>query len=222
MRLKIVALALPLALFAGSAHGAPAQMDPEVEPATTGPLVNSNDTYANAENPRCGRETAKALNGETAAVYKLCFSFYRFDPAQESDTARDYGVWWVQATLTPKNGWCARKFKGDLTMSSSGQYSAFTTKDWENGRSKGVTQSLKVDAEGFATTVATVKKDFVVHPNQTTGGFSKKNNRLNLVWRGATKKTVALVGGVEGSWESEFGNPGFFSAGAQPTLTDGC
>lgn len=221
IRLRIVAVALGLALVAGTAHGAPAQMDPEVEPTTTGPLVNSNETYATAENPRCTKAKTKAEDGMTVGVTELCFSFYRFDPTQETDAARDYGVWWFQATLKPKNGWCAKKLKGDLSMSPNGQYHAFTGKDFETGRSKTVINTLKVDAEGFGSSTATVKKEFVVHPRTTTGGFSKKHNRLNLVWKGATKKTVGLAGGVEGSWESEIG-PGAFGAGALPTLTSTC
>jgi len=220
MRLRIIALAVPLALMANGAHAA--QMDPRSEPNTSGPLIAANDVYTTPESPRCGRQVTKTFDGEVAGVTRLCYSFYRFDPAHETDTARDFGVWWIQGTLTPKNGWCAKRFKADIALSSGGNYHAFTGKDFSATSSRSVTASLKIDAEGSATTPAAVKKSFTLHPSSISAGFVAKNQTLNLVWRGATKKTVALAGGVEGSWESGSGGPGAFVSGAQPTLTDGC
>lgn len=220
MRLKIVALALPLALFASVANAA--QMDPRSEPNASGPLIKANEVYTTEESPRCGKQETTTFDGELAGVTRLCYTFYRFDPAQETDSARDYGVWWIQGTITPKNGWCAKKFKTDISLSSGGTYHAFTGKDFSAGSPKTVTANLKVDAEGTASTPATVKKSFTLYPGTISAGFVKKNHTLNLVWRGATKRTVALAGGVEGSWASDGGGPGAFFSGAQPSLTDGC
>ncbi|MGI8407451.1 MAG: hypothetical protein ACR2L3_02965 [Actinomycetota bacterium] len=220
MRRHLIALALPLALFASSAQGAPMQMDPEVEPTITGPLSPSSDAFVTGATPRCDRQTTK-VEGQTVGVTRICFSLYRFDPTQETDADRDYGVWWIQATLTPKNGWCANRLIAKLDLESN-QAHAFTGKDFGVGNSKDVAAFLRVDADGHASSVGTVKKRFTIHPRTITGSFSATGNTLKLVWRGATKsKTVALAGGVEGSWAPEAG-PGSFVSQAIPRLISTC
>lgn len=220
MRRHLIAIALPLLLLSGSAHGAAVQIDPEVEPVITGPLSSSSQPYISGDSPRCDRQTTK-VEGKTVGVTRICFSIYRFDPAQETDRDRDYGVWWIQATLAPKNGWCSKRFKAELDLKSN-QVHGFTGRDFETSGSKEVAAFLKVDANGSADREGTVKKRFTIHPDSITGSFSAKDNRLKLIWDGATKrKTVALAGGVEGSWNAESG-PGSFVSRAIPRLISTC
>lgn len=220
MRRLSITLALALALFVGNAHGAPVQMDPEVEPTITGPLAPSSQSYIAEGSPRCKRQATR-FEGQTVGVTRICFSTYRFDPAEESDVERDYGVWWVQATLTPKNGWCAKRFKAELDLESN-EVHAFTGKDLSAGNSRDVAAFLKVNADGFSSTNATVKKTYTLHPDSITGSLVKTDNTLKLVWRGATKKkTVALAGGVEGSWAAGT-EPVPFESRATPRLISAC
>lgn len=221
IRLRFLAWAVPLALFAGAAYGAPTQMDPKEEPTTTGPLISSNEDYSSAEQPRCGRQETQ-LGDKIVGVIRACFSFYRFDPARETDSVNDYGVWWVQATLTPKNGGCAKRFKAFLSLPTNVTPHAYTGRDFQAGQPKPGVSMLKVDAAGSAAEVATVQKGFVIIPRTITSSMTEGESTMDLLWRGSTKrKVIALAGGIEGSWATGSA-PEIFAYGGSSKILSSC
>jgi len=193
-------------------------MDAAEKPTTTGPLIPADSDF---EGDPCTRRRVKNEEGVLVAVVKYCWSFYRFDTTQETDSTNDYGVYWIQSTVAPRNGWCAEKVNTGLAMADSAVVHDKTLKDYEVRRAKTVTTSLDVDAETNATVAASVAKEFVVHRGTLNARWVAKIKNLKLVWSGGTRRKVAAAGGLEASWASDSGPPAFVPNVA-PRMVSNC
>ena len=215
MRRVLPAVVLVMAL-ASPAHAA--QLDPRTAPVTSGPLVDDSDSY---DGNRCTRNRVPGLNGEVAAVAKFCWTFYRLEPGAETDSARDYGVWWIQSIVKPKNGWCASKIVTQLSMDTEAELHAISGKDFRTGRATRITPKLSVDAEGTATSPASVKQSLKLFPKKMVTKIPADSKTLKMVWTGASRRPIAAAGGVEGSWATGSG-PSVFLPGMSPRMVSDC
>lgn len=215
MRRVVPAVVLTLAL-ASPAHAA--QLDPKTPPVTSGPLVDDSDTY---DGNRCTRNQVPGTNGEVAAVAKFCWTFYRFDPAAETDAARDYGVWWIQSVVKPRNGWCVNKVVTQLSMDTEASLHGISGRDFETQKATQISPKLRVDAEGMATTQASVKQSLKLFPRKLVTKIAANSNTFKMVWTGTSRRAIAAAGGVEGSWTAE-GSPSVFLPGMSPRMVSDC
>ena len=215
LRRILPAVVLVMAL---AAPASAAQLDPRTAPTTTGPLIEDSDSY---EGNRCSRNVIKGSNDEVAAVAKFCWTFYRLDPSAETDTARDYGVWWIQSRVKPRNGWCVSKVVTQMAMSQGSTMHGISGRDYEATSAKAITPKLNVDAEGNASTPASVKQSLTLIPNKLVTKLVAETNNFKMVWTGGTRRAVAAAGGVEGSWDTKSGPP-VFLPGMSPRMVSDC
>lgn len=217
MRRVVPAMVLTLAL-AAPAHAA--QLDPKTAPVTAGPLIENSDAY---EGNRCTRNEVPDLTGEVVtAVAKFCWTFYRLDPGAETDSARNYGVWWIQSIVKPKNGWCAQKVVTELSFrDSEAPLHGISGRDFDTRKATQITPKLRVDAEGTATTQASVKQSLKLWPRKLVSKLAAKTNSFKMVWTGTSRRVIAAAGGVEGSWATDSG-PSVFVPGMSPRMVSEC
>lgn len=216
MKRVVPAVVLTLAL---ASPAQAAQLDPRTAPATTGPLIENSDAY---EGNRCTRNEVPDLTGEVVtAVAKFCWTFYRLDPGAETDAARDYGVWWIQSVVKPKNGWCVNKVVTQLSMETEASLHGISGRDFETRKATQITPKLRVDAEGMATTQASVKQSLKLWPRRLVSKLAAKTNTFKMVWTGTSRRAIAAAGGVEGSWAAE-GSPSVFLPGMSPRMVSDC
>lgn len=217
MRSKVFVVATCLlALSVSPAHAA--QLDPKAAPTVTGPIVEDSDSY---DGKRCTRRQIPGAGDEVAAIAKFCWTFFRFDPQAESDTERDYGIWWVQSRVNPKNGWCANKVVTQLSMSTGTVLHAISGRNFQTKRARKIAPKLTADANGASTTPATVEQSLKLFPNKLNTRLAAKTNTLKMVWTGATRRPIAAAGGVEGSWNVAEGPP-VFLPGMSPRMVSDC
>lgn len=181
-------------------------MDPAEKPVASGPLANDDDNFFGEP---CTRETLRSEDGVVIAKLEYCWSFYRFDPTQETDAERDYGAYWVQSVITPKNGWCATKVTTGLAMDTATVAHRKTLKDLTADKSRRVNPKLVVDAAGSAMTNGTISKPFRLYPNKLGYRWIEKNKNFKMVWRGMSRQKLAAAGGLEVSWATDAGPPAF-------------
>lgn len=217
MSLRRIAPAVILVL-ALAAPASAAQLDPRTAPITTGPLIEDSSSY---EGDRCSRNVIKGMNDEVAAVAKFCWTFYRLDPNGETDASRDYGVWWIQSRVKPKNGWCANKIVTQMAMSEGSTMHAISGRDYEATSAKSISPKLTVDAEGAASAPASVRQSLTLIPKKLVTKLVPSTNNFKMVWTGATRRAVAAAGGIEGSWAAEAGPP-VFLPGMSPRMVSDC
>ena len=217
MRLGRIAPAVIL-IMALAVPASAAQLDPRTAPVTTGPLIEDSDSY---EGNRCSRKVVKGTEDEVAAVAKFCWTFYRLDPSTETDAARDYGVWWIQSLVKPKNGWCANKIVTQMAMSEGSTMHAISGRDYSTSTAKPISPKLSVDAEGTASTPASVRQSLTLIPQKLVTKLVASTNNFKMVWTGGTRRAVAAAGGIEGSWATETGPP-VFLPGMSPRMVSDC
>ena len=217
MRIARVAPAVML-IMSLAAPAQAAQLDPRTAPVTSGPLIEDSGAY---EGNRCSRQEIAGTNGEVAAVAKFCWTFYRFDPAAETDAGRDYGAWWIQSVVKPKNGWCASKVVTQMTMATGSTMHGLSGRDFQTSSSRSITQKLRMDVEGNTTTPALIKQSLKLIPSKLVSKFVTRSNTFKMVWSGATRRAVAAAGGVEGSWAGDQGPP-VFLPGMSPRMVSDC
>jgi hypothetical protein len=219
MRVKAAAATALVALALGALPASAAQLDPRTAPVTTGPITDESDSY---EGDRCSRQVIPSTNAtEPAAVAKFCWTFYSFDPNAETDVARNYGAWWIQSIVKPKNGWCVSRVVTQLSMGAESTLHAISGRDFTTEKARRISPKIKIDAEGYADEPASIQQSLKLLPRKMTTRLARESNNLKIVWTGATRRAVASAGGVEGSWAASSGPP-VFLPGMSPRMISDC
>jgi hypothetical protein len=194
------------------------QLDPSTKPATKGPLAYD-DQFSG---PECTRQIQKT-NGQVNAVTRLCAFFYKFDPNSETDATHDYGVWWVQSSITPKNGWCATSTSTDLDIDQASPFEplkAAPDRETDVTATERVVAKLVVDDDGNATTNGVIKQHFLLYPDKLVPRLLKKAHVLKLKWYGASKHALSFAGGAEVEWTAG-GDPPAVSPNLSASMAKG-
>jgi hypothetical protein len=188
-----VVVVIALALIAPPALGA--QMTAGEKPVVKGPLDTDQSLH------KCKSEPER-FQGVVIANFKLCSTYYLFDSTQETDSERDYGAVWVQGTVDPVNGWCARWVRMDLPIDEGRAH----TKAPRPGtvlkprKAKRVKTRLEVDAQGHAVDEGVLKNSFRLYRRQLRTTFLEKSRTLRMRWTGNKSNKLAFAMGVETSW----------------------
>jgi hypothetical protein len=194
-RMRMVALvAAGLVALPALAVGAPKQMDAASKPTLTGPVSTTPPLQD------CNKKPERE-GGEIVARFHICNGYYVFDPDDESDTANDYGAYWVQGTVDSMNGWCTRQIRTFLERGAD-----FITarapkpgKKLSPNKTRKFTTKLTVDAQGAATTDGVIKNNWLVLPGKLKSSLLRAG-KFRLEWTGKTDRKLAFAMGVELKW----------------------
>lgn len=171
---------------------APASADPE--PSVTGPLRYEDGTCD------AGKLTS---NDETIAKFEFCIGLYTFDPLMETDLMRDYGVAWVQATVDPVRGWCAKSVRSEIRLPDDVEtHARAPSRALSTRRPKRVKVNLKVDAEDHALEEGRISQRLTLYPRKVTPQTEDGGKLLRLLWQGRESSPISFATGVEMSWET--------------------
>ncbi len=194
------------------------QMDARSEPVVTGPLITSNESYSGN---RCRKES-KEFEGEVTTTIRYCRMFYRFEPGAETDAARDYGVWWIQANLKGQNGWCISHATAKLDMQPGFEATNSLEMDEKLDEKKDLVVTLTADADGTTSLApGTVSNTLTAYRGSYRSTWKTDSHIFKASWRGETSRKIALAGGIEGYWEAGTG-PGVFEPSAGAEVTKPC
>lgn len=193
------------------------QLDARTQPTYTAPLTDSNESYSGQ---RCQTEHPES-EGVVTAKIRFCRTFLRFDPGSETDTTNDYGVWWIQANIKAMNGWCVTRGRATLGMEEEFTPSAVLESDLRSDKATDQTLTLVSEAGGTAVTPATVQQSLITFKGRYRAFWDSETSTYVVRWRGSTKRKIALVGGIEGTWAATAG-PGVFLPGAGADVTSPC
>ena len=195
--------ALGTALVVALASPAAGQLDARTDPVVTGPLT------ALGDGKKC-RATKYEVDGQVVARAKICLFLYSFDPEQEDDGERDYGVMWAQTNVDTSGGWCAFRVHTEVYIPEDMPIHAKVPRAQEIPARKKVTWKLGVDAEDHAAEDASVKKGLTLYPTALKRSRRGADDGMDLVrvtWRGETAEKLGFVSGVEVSWPEGDGPP---------------
>jgi hypothetical protein len=191
--LRIAALACCFALLISPAASA-AQMDAREKPSVKGPLTTS-DELKNCKSKR------QRSDGELVARFKVCTSYYIFDPAQETNANRDYGAYWIQVNINSTNGWCSRVVKTNLSLPNGvHQKAPKPGTSVKRGRVRSYTTKLRVDAQGAAVDDGVIKNSVRLWPGRLRAVTRNDGNTYRLRWAGNSAAKLAFAAGLELSW----------------------
>lgn len=216
-RIAVAGSVLSALLVTSSPAIASEQLDARTQPTYTAPLSDSNESYSGQ---RCQTEHPESEGVVTARI-RFCRTFLRFDPGSETDTTNDYGVWWIQANIKAMNGWCVAKGRATLGMEEGFTPSAVLESDLRSDKATEQTLTFVSEAGGTAVTPATVQQAFITFKGRYRSFWDTETSTYIVKWRGSTKRKIALVGGIEGSWATTAG-PGYFTPGAGGDITNPC
>lgn len=211
------AATLVLALLVLCAPVAAKQMKPHRPPAHDGPVTIANDRYTSKP---CATRTIRA-NDQIAAKGRICWTFFEFDPLAETDQDNDYGVWWIQGTFRPVDGWCIDEAEVHLGMGDGFPMSAMTFKDKTLKKTARFRVRLEATADGNTTVPAKVHNKLKGYAGRYFTTWSGTTFRARFKGDATTKK-IALAGGIEGSWPADGGGPYIFESGGSASVTRPC
>lgn len=191
MRRRSRFLALPIMVLvlvgAGIAH---AQTLANDDPTVRGPLTR--------DDKDCVRDRTRTTSGTVAAVSKGCSYGYSFDPDRDRDAARDYGVFWFQTTVDPRNGFCVSNVRSVIRV-PRGYRIENKTPNFERATSREREKAkLRVDAGGGLRNDAIVKNAYTLFPRKLKPNLSRR--KLVVEWNGGTRRMVTIILGVEVSY----------------------
>ena len=169
-------------------------------PKKSGPL--------NFDDKECDREREVWRNPktgliETVAKTETCVLFYRFDPLEESNENRNYGIAWTQGKVQPRNGWCARRVTSDLLVSSDGKLHAKAPKKNLKPKTKRrLRVRLTTDANGTSDETGSLAETITVWPRLLKHSVINSDGAhiFRQHWRGLRGRTTLFASGVVLSW----------------------
>ena len=181
-----------------------AQMKAGERPTVRGPLK--------FDDKGCARDEDTATSGQTAVVTKGCSYTYDFRKARDRSARRDYGVFWFQATVDPRNGFCLTDVHARIRVPRGYRIEGHAPKHERTSSSRRFKSKL-IARGGGNRDAAVVKNTFTLHPRVLDP--DRTTRKLIVDWKGATTKTFALAMGVEVSYRA--GDPPNRSARAVAT-----
>lgn len=144
----------------------------------------------------CATRDAR-VNGSVAGVARRCgFAYLAF----EAEEAANWAASWVQTSVDPKKGWCvARNTTTIETPAGSTALDSAPLSNRDLPRRRVLKTGLVIGPQGMTERGAYLEQHYIAYPGKLTTDLSD-GGVLRVKWRGKTKKTVALVGGLEVSW----------------------
>jgi hypothetical protein len=190
---------LVLGLFAPVSPAAARQLDAFDRPRVSGPLIlDSRD---------CGRRRIRNEAGTVVALAKSCIRFYFFDPSQESNAARNYGVIWLQTNLEALHRYCATSVLSDIEIPTRTRVHVRKPDFKRAAKRRADLTRLVVDAQDGALQNATIRQPFVMHPRKILGRVRENRTVFRTAWFGSSGRKLAFVSGTELSWRDADGPP---------------
>ncbi|HEX2051390.1 MAG TPA: hypothetical protein VHJ34_12290 [Actinomycetota bacterium] len=207
---KLASLAAAAAIVLSAAPAA-AQLDATNAPRSRGPVT--------LEDKDCKRDVQRAPGGAVMARFALCRWFYRFKPERETNENRDFGAFWIQASVDAENGWCTRWTKADMKLPDKFGMLAPKLGTERRGPQR-FTTKLVVDASGDTERPARLQQTFKVFPGKMRA-FKPSKDVYRLRWDGATKRKLAYAYGIEVSYP-DGGNPSVVTPSILALFRRGC
>jgi hypothetical protein len=190
MKRRTRLLALPIMVLTLMGAGvANAQMTANDDPTKTGPVWR--------DNKDCTKQRSFS-GGQTAVVSKACSYSYTFRRSEDRDLARNYGVFWFQTTIDPRNGFCASNVTAEIKVPRGYEIEGKAPTFERASSPKRDTARLRVDAGGGRQNDAVIKNSYRLFPRSVKPDLDA--HKLTVEWNGGTGKTVALALGVEVSY----------------------
>ena len=197
----VVAAATLVLLLLGTVPASADQLRPKDDPKASDNL--------SFEGRKCATQRDKH-EGVVVAVIKACQRFYLLAADSEDDEARDYGVFWLQSTIDPRNGWCATAVSSDMVLPLASRIVSTTPADAvATSKRRRLKTDLTVDAAGHATTEGSLSQTSTMYPDELAPELTKDDSkrRFRVSWTGSEDATLAFVSGVQVSWKTEDGPP---------------
>lgn len=197
---RLAAAIAGLCLLAAPAHAGTASS----EPRRTGPWIPTTAGLPSPLAQECETSTSEWSDGRAAMDTETCEWWFQYAPAAEADTARDYGILWLQTTSTPRKGFCIDK---SIAMHQAGSpfepLRAVSARRLEVRRARDVVVRLATDADGHGPVPATVEQDVRVKPGNLRVSALSDEGAVTASWRPSptARGAVTLVVGIEVSWD---------------------
>lgn len=184
-------LAVPIMAFTLVGAGlANAQMLANDDPRVKGPLAR--------DDKDCVRDADSTSSGQRAVVSKACSYSFAFNPNRDNDNQRDYGVFWFQVNVEPKNGFCVSRVMSKIRVPRGYRIENKTPRYERTSSRTRDKAKLRVDAGGGRRNDAIVKNSYGLFPRRLKPDLEAR--RLTVEWNGGTRNTVAMVLGIEVSY----------------------
>ena len=187
-RTKLVALPVMVLTMLG-AGVANAQMTANDDPTKRGPIWR--------DNKDCAKDRSFS-GGQTAVVSKACSYSYTFRRSEDRDLARNYGVFWFQTTIDPRNGFCASNVTATIRVPRGYEIENKAPNFANTSSRTRDTARLRVDAGGGRQNDAVLKNSYTLFRRSVKPNLDGR--KLTVEWNGGTGRTVALALGVEVSY----------------------
>lgn len=154
----------------------------------------------------CFAETLTWADESPAVEVESCEWWFQYATGAESDTAKDYGIMWLQTTATPHKGFCIDRFNARFGADSQFEVmGAVKARRLRANKAVGEEITLVTDAAGYGVAPASVQKELTIRSGLMSIGDVAGDGSIRAKWRSekSSKKPVSLALGIEVAWESD-------------------
>ena len=191
---KAALAALAGLLLAAPSGAQTAQMDADDDPKVAGPLELRTDD--------CRRQH-ESFQGQTVASGKTCLRIYTYDPGAEADTARNYGIAWLQSNLNSSRGWCGAVVQSDIDLPEDITVESKAPKNLDLARRRTYKTAIATDALGSGGEDGTVEQEQILYPRKVRTRVIEDSNVFRLRWAGLRDDKLGFASGAEISWAAD-------------------
>ncbi len=175
---------------------ASAQLDARERPRVRGPLA--------FVSKRCEQRVDRA-GDRIIATSRSCFRFLAFDPAQENNSSRNFGVLWMQSNVNARKRWCATEAKSIIRF--PGRVRVLDVAPGDRGASQPRLVRARLRVDNATDNPATIRNAFRLYPRVLRTRKINEGTGFQAVWRGSTRRALGFALGVELSWAEGSGPP---------------
>jgi hypothetical protein len=195
MKRRLVLLSLlVIATLVASITAAGAQLD-----ARDNPNV-SDDISVEEAGPgkKCEKDKDFTTSGRAAVVSRACTYLLNVGPGADNNPNRDYKVFWLQSSVSPRNNFCVTDVDSEIRIPDGFRIEDKTPKFKRTSTRKRVKVRLRVDAGGGRSNDQFVKQHFGLHPRTLKPNLSGRT--LSLDWDGAARGDLGFAMGLAVSY----------------------
>lgn len=193
----------------GSLPARAAPIDPATPPDASGPVA--------MRSVHCDRRVHRDTAGRPVATTHVCVFWFEFDALAEADLTADHGAFWIQGTLTPARGWCARRLALTLRDHTGVVGDRAPTASRRVPRTSERTVALDLDADGWSLADGRLQRRFTHRAGVYRTSLTDGGSRFATSWEGISRGTASVAGAFELA-VSPFGGPGTIRYGSRATM----
>jgi hypothetical protein len=152
---------------------------------------------------KCIRDRTRTTTGQVAVISRACSYLIDVKPSRDMNEDLNYTVFWFQANIEPKHGFCLTNIKSKIKVPDGYTIEGSAPQFVQSSERRKVVVKLPVKGGGDQNDrrIGLVKNSFGMLPGVLDPTL--EDNKFLVEWDGETDQQAAIAIGIEVSWPAD-------------------